>query len=36
MFLLIPGSISGNKLQDDSLAEILKGLKNNTTITHLK
>ncbi len=30
------GSISSNQLGDSGIAEILKGLKHNTTLTHLK
>ncbi len=36
MFLLIPDSISGNKVWDDGLTEILKGLQHTTTLTNLK
>jgi hypothetical protein len=36
MFLLIPDSLDGNKFRDSGLAEILNGLKHNTTLTPLE
>jgi hypothetical protein len=39
MLLLTPNSISGKilcRVRDDGVAEILEGLKHNTTLTNLQ